>query len=30
MEEKQQYFLGMIGLKIRKSKGARNGYQIGL
>ena len=30
MEEKQQYFLGMIGLKSGKSKGAKNGFQIGL
>ena len=30
MEEKQQNFLGMNELKIGKSKGAKNGYQIGL
>ena len=30
MEEKHQYVLGMIRLKIGKSKGAKNGYQIGL
>jgi len=27
---KQQYFFGMIVLKIWKSKGTKNGYQIGL
>ena len=30
MEEKQHYFLGMIGQKSGKSKGAKNGCQIGL
>ena len=30
MEEKQQYFLGIIELKSGKSKGAKNGFQIEL